>query len=105
MKVAIAAMTAAIVLIGFAASAQVDEVTIDLSVNIRITNPEAPCNKALAVLTTARTPEPMSEADARAFVSIEGTLNTTKCLEVIFSELSSPTNGYAVVAVQSGLGR
>jgi hypothetical protein len=97
MKVAVVILAA---LTCLAASAQIQQGTIDLTVNVRVDKADKICAKAIAVLATAKNTE-----NPDPFILIDGKPSTTKCLEVIFSELSSPTNGYTVVAVQSGPGR
>lgn len=76
---------------------QVEVTTIELTVTVQAVDQTKICAKAIAVLTKAA-----NIFDPVAFVSIDGKPNTGKCLEAIFSELSSPTNGYRVVAVQRG---
>lgn len=73
-----------------------DSPTIDVSVRVELQDGAKICAKAVKLLMTTRTPEPMSEVDSKAFVSIDGVVSTRKCIEVIFSDMSSPTNGYRV---------
>lgn len=75
--------------------ALVEVSAIELTVTVQAVDQAKICAKAIAVLTSAA-----NIFDPAAFVSIDGKPNTGKCLEAIFSELSSPTNGYRVVAVE-----
>lgn len=73
--------------------------TVRLGVEIEIVSAAKICTKAVAVLMSG--PGEMTDAQARAFMLVDGQPNTGKCLEVIFSVLSSPTNGFKVHEVTS----
>lgn len=71
---------------------------VRLGVDIEVVNPDKICAKAIAVL---RAGLPLTDAEARAFLSVDGKVLPAKCLETIFSDLSSPTNGFRVHQVTS----
>lgn len=72
--------------------------TVQLAVEVEVVSATKICNKAVAVLMSGL---PMTEAEARAFMLVLGAPSTAKCLEVIFANLSSPTNGFKVHQVSS----
>jgi len=72
-----------------------DSISHEAIVTIEVTDESKVCAKAINVLSQAKNIE-----DPAAFVSIDGKPNVGKCLESIFSELSSPTNGYRVISVE-----
>lgn len=71
-----------------------------ISVDVEIVSYEKVCAKALAILVAR---EKITTQAAREFLMIPGdlTLRPGKCLEVIFTDASSPTNGYRVHTVSS----
>lgn len=72
-----------------------DVPSIEVKLTVQLVKPDAICAKALAVLTAAKNIE-----NPAAMLLVNGKPNTGKCLEAIFSEASSPTNGYTIVSAE-----
>jgi hypothetical protein len=79
--------------------AMADEPIMHYGVDIEAVKPDAICAKAIALLKAAK--PPLTDEQAKEFLSVDGAVAVPKCLEMILSELSSPTNGYRVHEVTS----
>jgi hypothetical protein len=75
---------------------------VKLDIEVEITNADAVCAKARSILTDTLK---MSTAQADDFLTHPAVERKRKCLEVVFTEASSPTNGYRVHAVGSIVAR
>lgn len=73
--------------------------TIRLGVDVEIQKATKICPRAIALLKADKIP--LSQQEAEAFVTVDGQQSLGKCLEVILSYSSSPTNGYEFRQVTS----
>ncbi len=93
------AIALAMVCIG--ASAQIaDPPTLAISVHVEVIDEAKICDKAVTVLVER---DKITAQQARDFMTrdVEITPRTTTCLEVIFTDLGSPANGYQVHEVSA----
>lgn len=89
-------------LIALPAAADLVEVpTSDLTLSVQALKPDKVCAKAVAILAGR---QGMTAAEADAYMTKPGVPKVRACLEIVFSDLSSPTNGYRVQMVTSADG-
>lgn len=85
-----------------AAADLVEVPTVELTVSVQSLKPDKACAKAVTILMGR---QGMTKEQADVYLTKPGVSKVRACLEVVFADLSSTTNGYRVHMVSSADGK
>lgn len=90
------------ILLSLKAFAEIHSVpTIELGVSVEILNSESVCNKAIVIATDALEMTPEAAHD---FLSLDGSLDIHRCIQLIFTRTTNMEDGFRVHEVSSEVG-